>query len=423
MPLPSHAAEPSASKSSMSNVGKVVSALKAGSSLKSNAGLKGPAVKYNLSVTGTYSNDECMFDKAYDAQRFRSEAALVLQAEGPRVGGKKEGVDAWINIAATKVEVLFRGMVKDILTAGRGHNEREREMLKEWLSERDDHVATMQKERDTAIEELQKARGEVVHQSELMGKSAAEVLEMKAKHSELQEQVDALQAHKDEFDLRERQFVDSLAHCRRQIEERDAEITRLNEYLESKLKERTDTTKQFEQLRADIAEQSATFTISQQAVLDRHAEETKTLNDEVDRLRQQVIDLQESAMQKELVMSTNQAATTAAQAAASVAHSQAKGEWAKMESEFKGRIERMKTVEDENRMLKEWVRNSTVPSSPYCQHTDEQSLLRRSSRSPARSSGPATDSRAAGKPSELVCEEGLFDPCASNEPRSRACEW
>jgi hypothetical protein len=334
----------------------VPAAMRAASKLKGAAGFansKGPA--YNLSVSGVHSNDESMFEKAYDSQRFRHEAASVLQAEGPRQMGKKEGVDPWVNIAATKVEVVFRGMVKEILTAGRGHNEREREMLKEWLSERDEHVATMQQERDEANAELLKAREQMVHNTELLGKSAAEVMEIKDRLSALQEKSDALQKDKNEFALRERQFVDSLAHCRRQIEERDAEITRLNEYLESKLKERTDTAKQYEQLRTDIAEQSATFTLNQQAVHDRHAEETKALNDEIERLRHQVQVLQELTMQKELVMSANQATTAAAQAAASVALSQAKGEWAKMQAEFQSRIEKMQTLENDNSMLKEWV--------------------------------------------------------------------
>jgi hypothetical protein len=333
-----------------------IPAMKAASKLKSAGGIaisKGPT--YNLSVSGVHSNDESMFEKAYDSQRFRHEAASVLQAEGPRQVGKKEGVDPWVNIAATKVEVVFRNMVKEILTAGRGHNEREREMLKEWLSERDDHVATMQQERDEANAEMLKAREQMVHNTELLGKSAAEVMEMKDRLSALQEKSDALQKEKNEFSLRERQFVDSLAHCRRQIEERDAEITRLNEYLESKLKERTDTAKQFEQLRADIAEQSATFTLNQQAVHDRYAEETKALNDEIERLRHQVQVLQESSMQKEVLMSVNQATTSAAQAAASVALSQAKGEWAKMQADFQTRIDKMKALENENSMLKEWV--------------------------------------------------------------------
>ena len=343
---------PSAASAAMATV----PAMKAASKFKGAAGIatsKGPA--YNLSVSGVHSNDESMFEKAYDSQRFRHEAASVLQAEGPRQMGKKEGVDPWVNIAATKVEVVFRGMVKEILTAGRGHNEREREMLKEWLSERDEHLSTMQQERDEANAELLKAREQMVHNTELLGKSAAEMMEMKDRLSALQEKLDALQKDKNEFALRERQFVDSLAHCRRQIEERDAEITRLNEYLESKLKERTDTAKQYEQLRADIAEQSATFTLNQQAVHDRYAEETKALNDEIERLRHQVQILQEGTMQKELVMSANQATTAAAQAAASVALSQAKGEWAKMQAEFQSRIEKMQTLENENSMLKEWV--------------------------------------------------------------------
>ena len=60
-----------------------------------------------------------------------------------------------------------------------------------------------------------------------------------------------------------KQFVDSLSHCRHQIEERQAEITRLTEYTDSALMERSDSNKQFEQLRADIAQQTAHFTTTQ----------------------------------------------------------------------------------------------------------------------------------------------------------------
>ena len=59
--------------------------------------------------------------------------------------------------------------------------------------------------------------------------------------------------------------MDSLSHCRHQIEEHQAEITRLTEYTASALMERSDSTKQFEQLRADIAQQTAHFTTTQVA--------------------------------------------------------------------------------------------------------------------------------------------------------------
>jgi hypothetical protein len=51
-------------------------------------------------------------------------------------------VDSWINVAATRIEVSFRALVKERLQAGREHNHGEREMLREWLSDRDEQVGS-----------------------------------------------------------------------------------------------------------------------------------------------------------------------------------------------------------------------------------------------------------------------------------------
>lgn len=208
------------------------------------------SVKYSLSVTGVHSNDdESMFEKAYDSKLFRHEAADVLQAVGPRVGSKHEAVDPWVNIAATKVEVIFRKMMKDILTAGRQSNEKERATLREWLDDRDARILRMQQDRDKAEQELQDVRKEMLRQAELIGRSATEAFQQKAEQERVDRELADLHTMKAEYELRERQFVDSLSHCRKQIEEQQAEILRLNQYMENALQERSDSSKQFEQVR------------------------------------------------------------------------------------------------------------------------------------------------------------------------------
>jgi hypothetical protein len=213
-------------------------------------GHQAAAVKYSLSITGVHSNDdESMFEKAYDSKLFRHGAADVLQAVGPRVGSKHEAVDPWVNIAATKVEVIFRKMMKDILTAGRQSNEKERAMLREWLDDRDARILRTQQERDKAEQELQDVRKEMLRQAELIGRSATEAFQQKAEQERVDRELADMHTMKREYELRERQFVDSLSHCRKQIEEQQAEILRLNQYMESALEERSDSSKQFEQVR------------------------------------------------------------------------------------------------------------------------------------------------------------------------------
>ena len=207
------------------------------------------AVKYSLSVTGVHScDDESMFEKAYDSKAFRHEAADVLQSVGPRVGAKNEAVDTWVHIAATKVEVIFRRMMKEILTAGRQSNDKERAVLREWLDDRDARILSMQRERDQAVQELREVRKEMARQAELIGRSATEVFQHKEEQQQVQRELAEMRSMQAEYDLRERQFVDSLSHCRKQTEEREAEVAQLNKHIESALQERSDSSKQYEQV-------------------------------------------------------------------------------------------------------------------------------------------------------------------------------
>lgn len=217
--------------------------------LSESAAASHKAIKYSLSVTGVHScDDESMFEKAYDAKAFRHEAADVLQSVGPRVGAKNEAVDTWVHIAATKVEVIFRRMMKEILTAGRQSNDKERAVLREWLDDRDARILSMQQERDQAVQELQEVRKEMACQAELIGRSATEVFQHKEEQQQVQRELAEMRSMQAEYELRERQFVDSLSHCRRQIEEREAQVTQLNKHIESALQERSDSSKQYEQV-------------------------------------------------------------------------------------------------------------------------------------------------------------------------------
>lgn len=75
------------------------------------------------------------------------------------------------------------------------------------------------------------------------------------------------------------------------------------------------------------------------------------MNEENAALRHKVQGLQESLMGQELQMSTNQAQKAAAEASAAISHSQAKGEWIKMEAEFKTKLDKFRKFEDENRIV------------------------------------------------------------------------
>ena len=261
----------------------------------------------------------------------------------------------WVNIAATRIEVSFRAMMKEILHAGRTHNNKEREMLREWLSDRDDQIDVLVQERNNALKDMEELRAGMKKQEELLGRTSVEAMEQKQIQANLEKQIADMSKEAEEYALRERQFVDSLAHCRRQLDEQEAEIGRLQAYMQNALQERTDTAKQYEQLRQDISEQNTLFTTAQQALLDRHAEETQRLNNEIERLQRQVSDLREAAMAKDVMMSVNNAAKQAAEAAAAMAHSSAKGEWTKAEAEFKSRIEGYRKLEEENALLQEYA--------------------------------------------------------------------
>jgi len=261
----------------------------------------------------------------------------------------------WVNIAATRIEVSFRAMMKEILHAGRAHNNKEREMLREWLSDRDDQIDALVQERNNALKNMEELRAGMKKQEELLGRTSVEAMEQKQIQANLEKQIADMSKEAEEYALRERQFVDSLAHCRRQLDEQEAEIGRLQAYMQNALQERTDTAKQYEQLRQDISEQSTLFTTSQQALLERHAEETQRLNNEIERLQRQVSDLREAAMAKDVMMSVNNAAKQSAEAAAAMAHSSAKGQWTKAEAEFKSRIEGYRKLEEENALLQEYA--------------------------------------------------------------------
>ena len=314
-----------------------------------------PPVKYTLSVTGVTGDDESIFEKAWDAQRFRHEAAEVLQQCGPRVGDKNEGVDQWVNVAATKVEVAFRSQVKSILKAGRTANESERSMLNAWLSERDFSVNKLTAERDQAVRDADEARKAMQAQAELLGRSATEALEKSESNQRLMD--DLARAKHDNEDLarRERQLLDSLAQCRLQMEEKEAKYTEMSEYVENALKERTETSLQFEKLREDIQHQTSTFTSWQQHTHDEHTEEVRGLQAEIVNLQNQVLELNEQMMQKEVVLSTAESSKAKLEAAAAVALSQAKNEWNQVEIDLRARLDKLKNVENENRVLQEYA--------------------------------------------------------------------
>jgi chromosome segregation ATPase len=92
--------------------------------------------------------------------------------------------------------------------------------------------------------------------------------------------------------------------------------------MENALKERSDSSKQFELLRGDIERQCSTFTVWQQQLQDEHAEETKTLKEEISSLRDHIQSLKEEMMQQEIVISAKEAAKAAAEANIEAAKSQ-----------------------------------------------------------------------------------------------------
>ncbi|KAJ1481521.1 hypothetical protein T484DRAFT_2720573 [Baffinella frigidus] len=116
-------------------------------------------INYFLSLGGLNTSDERVFDRAYDDTKFRHEAHAIIKRLSPDArGAKNDGDMPWVAQCATQIEVCFKRILKEVLAAGRNSTDREKNIVRDWLTERDNRIQQVENERSGERDEMEKLR-------------------------------------------------------------------------------------------------------------------------------------------------------------------------------------------------------------------------------------------------------------------------
>lgn len=100
-----------------------------------------------LSLTGAMSGDDRAFDIIYDREDFRNMAQEILVKLIPHdrkdaSSSKRDRPPQWITLCAQQINQAFKIRMKTIISTSRSHNDGERRVLGDWLTERDEVPAS-----------------------------------------------------------------------------------------------------------------------------------------------------------------------------------------------------------------------------------------------------------------------------------------